>query len=202
MRAPLVVFTLLTLLTGVVYPLLVTAAAAILFPDAAQGSPLRVGERRVGSALIGQAFEQPRYLWGRPSATLPTPYTAFDATTKTGSSGSNFGPLHPALRSSVRARVAALRACERALGVAAEGPVPVDLVTASASGLDPHISPAAAAYQVERVARARGVPSERVAAIVERHTVGRQLGFLGEPVVHVLGVNLELDRELGTREGR
>ena len=178
----------LTLLTGVVYPLVVTGIARLVAPAAAAGSLVdRTGRpappaAAVGSALIGQDFRGDRYLWGRPSATAPRPYQG-DA-----SGGSNLGPLHPDITAAAEARLATLAA-----GGAAIAAVPVDLVTASASGLDPHISPAAAAVQIARIARARGIPEDRVREVVRRHTVGRTLGILGEPRVNVLLVNLALD---------
>jgi K+-transporting ATPase ATPase C chain len=191
-RAPLAVFLSLTLLCGVVYPALVTLCAALLFPGAAHGSVITLDGRARGSGRIGQSFDRPEFFWGRLSATAPVPYSPFDAATGNGSTGTNYGPLHPDLLKAARARVDALRAAERSLGVA-ERPVPIDLVTSSGSGLDPHISPAAAEYQVERVAAARGVPAERVRVLVRAHTEGRALGILGEPVVNVLQLNLALE---------
>jgi K+-transporting ATPase ATPase C chain len=185
-------FALLTLITGVFYPLLVTGAAQLLFPDRANGSILMRDGRAVGSELIGQSFDDPRYFWGRLSATGAFPYNAFNAATLTGSSGSNYGPLNPALVEAAQVRLDALRAADP--GNAA--PVPVDLVTASGSGLDPHISVAAALYQVPRVARERGVSRERIRLLVEDHTEGRQFGILGEPRVNVLLLNLALDESL------
>lgn len=183
-RPALSLFALLSLLTGLAYPLLVTGAAQWLFPHQANGSLLRDGQgQAVGSELIGQAFGDPGHFWGRPSATAPMPYNA------TASAGSNQGPLNPALLEAVRSRVQALQAADPGN----RDPVPVDLVTASASGLDPHISVAAALYQAPRVARARGLAVRQVAALVERHTEGRQLGVLGEPRVNVLALNLALD---------
>jgi K+-transporting ATPase ATPase C chain len=173
----------LTLLTGVAYPLAVTGLAALAFPGRATGGLVVRDGAPVGSALIGQAFSGPAYFWGRPSATGPYPYNA------AASSGSNLGPSNPALVDAVQARTAALRAADPAN----TAPVPVDLVTASASGLDPHISPAAALYQVPRVARARGLSEETVRQLVGHHTEKRQLGVLGEPRVNVLLLNLALD---------
>jgi K+-transporting ATPase ATPase C chain len=173
----------LTLLTGVLYPALVTAAAALLFPGRATGSLVTRGGAVVGSRLIGQPFSDPRYFWGRPSATAPLPYDA------TASGGSNLAPSNPAFAAAVRERIAALRAADPRH----PAPVPVDLVTASASGLDPHISPAAAAYQIARVARARGISEQVVRALVAAHTFPRELGVLGEPRVEVLSLNLALD---------
>jgi K+-transporting ATPase ATPase C chain len=176
----------LTVATGIAYPLLVTAIATLAFPHQAGGSLVREGETVLGSALLGQPFSGERYFWGRPSATSPVPYNA------SASSGSNQGPTNPALAEAVAARVKALRDA----GHDPSRPVPVDLVTASASGLDPHISPAAAEYQAARVARARGVEAETVRALVERHTEGRGFGILGEPRVNVLQLNLALDGPL------
>jgi K+-transporting ATPase ATPase C chain len=183
LRPAFVTLLLLTVVTGLVYPLGVTALAQLLFPGPANGSLVVEHGRAVGSRLIGQPFDDPRYFWGRLSATAPSPYNA------AASSGSNLGPLSDALREAAKARVDALRAADP--GNAA--PIPVDLVTASASGLDPHISPAAARYQARRVARLRGMRLADVQALVERHTEGRQLGILGEPRVNVLGLNRALD---------
>ncbi|MFO1407805.1 MAG: potassium-transporting ATPase subunit KdpC [Steroidobacteraceae bacterium] len=177
------VFLALTVVTGVAYPLLVTAVAAVAFPAASTGSAVVRDGRPVGSALIGQPFTGAGYFWSRPSATAPKPYHGGAST------GSNLGPTNPALAASVRQRVEALRV----LDPGNTAPVPIDLATASASGLDPHISPAAAAYQVERVARARGLDPGAVRALVDRHTEGRTLGVLGEPRVNVLALNLALD---------
>lgn len=184
LRPALSILLLLTLLTGVLYPLATTGLAQLLFPAQANGSVL---PERQGSALIGQPFVAPEYFWGRPSATLPLPYNA------AASSGSNLGPLNPALLDAVQARVAALRAANAAAGVPSDAPVPVDLVTSSASGLDPHISPAAAAYQAPRVAATRGLDEATVRALVVQYTEGRQWGILGEPRVNVLRLNLALD---------
>jgi K+-transporting ATPase ATPase C chain len=161
LRPALLLLALLSLLTGLAYPLVVTGAARVLFPAQAGGSLVRKDGRVVGSALIGQAFDDPAYFWGRPSATAPTPYNAAAST------GSNLGPTNPALAEAIRGRVAALRAADAAVGVASSRPVPVDLVTASGSGLDPELSPAAAFAQVPRVAAARRVPEERVRHLVE-----------------------------------
>jgi K+-transporting ATPase ATPase C chain len=185
LRPALVVFALLTLVTGVVYPLLVTGVGQVVFADAANGSLINSGDRQVGSQLLGQPFSSPKYFWGRPSATTPQPYNA------AASSGSNQGPINPALESAVRDRIAALRAADPGN----TAPVPVDLVTASASGLDPHISPAAAEYQVVRVARERNLPVAEVRKLVEAATEGRTFGILGEPRVNVLELNLALDSE-------
>lgn len=173
----------LTILTGIAYPLAVTGAAQTLFPAQARGSLVWRDGQPVGSQLIGQHFVSPRYFWGRPSATAPAPYNA------SASGGANLGPLNPALVEAVQARVAALRAADP--GNTAQ--VPVDLVTTSASGLDPHISPAAAQYQVGRVARARQLPLAQVQALVAQHTAQPWLGGLGEPRVDVLALNLALD---------
>jgi K+-transporting ATPase ATPase C chain len=173
----------LTVLTAGVYPLVVTGIAQVVFPAQAAGSLLMKDGKLVGSALIGQPFDDPKYFWGRLSATSPSSYNAGS------SSGSNYGPLSDALRDAVQARVTALRDA----GSTSGGPIPVDLVTASASGLDPHVSPAAAYYQVPRVARVRGLDEATVKKLVTAHIEGRQLGFLGEPRVNVLGLNLALD---------
>ena len=174
LRTAVVLLTFLSILTGCIYPALVTAVAQVLFPAKA---------RAQGSSLIGQQFDDRRYFWGRPSATSPFPYNAG------ASAGSNLGPTNPALVKGVAARVAALQAANPKNRLA----VPVDLVTASASGLDPHISVAAALYQVRRVATARGKDEEQVRGLVWRHVEGRQLGILGEPRVNVLLLNLALD---------
>ena len=184
LRTALLVLVALTGVTCVAYPLLVTAVAQVVFPRQANGSLLEVDGRSVGSALIGQPFHDPGYFWSRPSATASFPYNGAAST------GSNQGPTSDALRDAVRDRVAALRAADP--GNAA--PVPVDLVTASGSGLDPQISPAAARFQAARVARARGLDPGRVEALVALHTEGRFLGLLGEPRVNVLALNLALDR--------
>jgi K+-transporting ATPase ATPase C chain len=188
LRPALVLLGLFTALTGIAYPLAVTGIAQLAFPTAANGSPVTVGSRVVGSALIGQSFTSERYFHGRPSATtgadpadpaksVEDPYNAASST------GSNLGPSSAVLAEAVKARVAALGG----------GPVPADLVTASASGLDPDISPAAAALQVARVARARGLPEDEVRALVNRSILGRAYGVLGEPRVNVLALNLALD---------
>jgi len=183
-RPALVILVLFTALVGLVYPLAVTGVAQAVFPRQAAGSLLADQGRVVGSELIGQPFDDPRYFWGRLSATAPPAYNA------AASSGSNLGPSNPALIGRVEARIAALRAADPGN----VRPIPVDLVTASASGLDPHISVAAALYQVPRVARARGMSESDVEALVRRSTAGRQLGLLGEPRVNVLHLNLALDQ--------
>lgn len=185
LRPALTLFVLLSLVTGLAYPLAVTGIAQLAFPHQANGSLVEHNGRVVGSELVGQAFADPGHFWSRPSATAPAPYNAAN------SGGSNLAPTAPALVEAVKARVEALRAADPGN----TAPVPVDLVTASASGLDPHISRAAADYQAGRVARARGLPVERVRALVEQHTEGRWLGFVGEPRVNVLALNLALERE-------
>lgn len=182
-RPALVALLVLSLITGVVYPAAITGASAVLFPRQAGGSRLLAGDTLLGSALIGQEFTEAGYFWSRPSATGPVGYNG------AASSGSNLGPSNPALHEAIAARVAALRAADPSR----TEPVPVDLVTASGSGLDPHITPAAAEYQVSRVSRARGVREDSVRALVARATEGRQFGVLGEPRVNVLRLNLALD---------
>lgn len=183
LRPALTLFVLLSAITGVVYPLVVTGVAQAAFPQQAAGSLVLQGNRAVGSSLIGQNFTDPKHIWGRPSATAPMPYNA------SASGGSNLGPLNPALTDAVTARVQALREADPGN----TAPVPVDLVTASASGLDPHISPAAARYQAARVAKARGWPVERVQALIDEHTDAPFVGLLGDPGVNVLALNLALD---------
>jgi K+-transporting ATPase ATPase C chain len=182
-RPAVVLFVSLTVVTGVLYPLAVTGVAKVVFPEQAAGSLITRDGKVIGSKLIGQAFTEPKYFWSRPSATGPTPYNA------AASSGSNQGPLNPALIDAVRSRIDALRAADPGN----TAPIPVDLVTASASGLDPHISVAAADYQAARVARVRGMDEANVKTLIAQHTNGRVLGFLGEPRVNVLLLNLELD---------
>ncbi|MET0209624.1 MAG: potassium-transporting ATPase subunit KdpC [Burkholderiaceae bacterium] len=174
----------LTVLTGVVYPYLVTGISQVAFPGAANGSLIPGRDKPLGSSLIGQPFDDPKYFWGRPSATAPMPYNA------AASAGSNQGPRNPALADAVKDRIKALRDADPGNKSA----VPVDLVTASGSGLDPHISIAAAEYQVGRVAKVRGLPVDTVRAIIAAATEGRTLGILGEPRVNVLALNLALDR--------
>ena len=183
LRPAVVLLALLTVLTGGVYPLIVTGIARALFPAEAAGSILERDGHAVGSSLIGQSFTDPGHFWSRPSATTPQPYNG------SASTGSNLGPLNPALLDAVTSRLAALHAADP--GDAA--PIPADLVTASASGLDPHISLAAAYYQAARVARARGLDVGRVRALIAAHGEGRLLGILGEPRVNVLELNLALD---------
>jgi potassium-transporting ATPase KdpC subunit len=182
LRPALVLFLLLTLVTGLVYPFAVTGVAQALFPDQAAGSLIVRDGKTVGSSLIGQNFSEPQNFWGRPSATGPMPYNA------SASSGSNQGPLNPALVDAVKGRIDALKAADPGN----TAPVPVDLVTASASGLDPHISPAAASYQAARVAKARNIPLGKVQALVEQQTETPLPGFIGEPRVNVLRLNLAL----------
>jgi len=183
LRAAIVSLVLFTILTGLVYPLAVTAIAQALISNRANGSLIVHDGKVVGSALIGQPFEDPRYFWGRLSATAPFAYNAG------ASSGSNLGPTNEALRKAVQARVEALRAADPGNSAS----IPIDLVTASGSGLDPHISPAAALYQADRVAKARKLERDTVRGLVERHIEERQLGVLGEPRVNVLQLNLVLD---------
>jgi K+-transporting ATPase ATPase C chain len=183
LRPALLLLVVMTVLTGILYPLLVAGIARVLFPAQAAGSLVTVNGRVVGSGLIGQAFTDPGHFWSRPSASTPQPYNG------TASGGSNLGPLNPALLDAVKARIQALRAADP--GNLA--PVPVDLVTASASGLDPDISVAAADYQAARVARVRGLPLKQVQALIARRTAGRLLAVLGEPRVNVLELNLALD---------
>ena len=184
-RPALVLFGALTLICGVLYPLAVTAIGQGAFPAQANGSLVERNGQPVGSTLIGQSFTSPRYFWGRPSATAPM------ANNGAGSSGANQGPTNPALLDAVKGRIEALKAA----GPASAAPVPVDLVTASASGLDPEISVAAARYQVARVAAARQLGGERVAALVAANTAPQYLGFFGEARVNVLALNLALDAE-------
>lgn len=182
-RTSVVMLASLTLLTGVVYPVVVTVVAQFVFPSQSNGSLIKRDGKTVGSSLIGQSFAKPEYFWGRPSATSPFPYNAAS------SSGSNLGPLNPALKENVKSRLGELRRFDSKLKM-----VPVDLVTSSASGLDPHISPAAAEAQVSRVAAARHKSEDEVRRLVAMHTEGRQLGLFGEPRVNVLRLNLDMDR--------
>ena len=179
-RPTIVSFILLTVLTGIIYPLLVTGIAQTIFHKQADGSLIVSGDGKIlGSTLIGQNFDDPKYFWGRISATSP----AYNASSST---GSNLGPLNPALLDEVKARITALKAADPGNN----DPIPVDIVTSSGSGLDPHISLAAANYQLARVARVRGVTTDAVQQIVDQDTQGRFLGLLGEPVVNVLQLNL------------
>ncbi len=180
LRPAIAVLGLLTLITGFIYPAVVTGIAQVAFPSQANGSLITVNGQAVGSSVIGQSFDDPKYFWGRPSAAG----TGYDGTS---SAGSNLGPTSKALIERIAASVDAMRAANGG------GPVPVDLVTTSGSGLDPDISPAAAEYQVARVATARGMTVEAVRAVVARHSDGSFLGFIGEPTVHVLALNLDLD---------
>jgi K+-transporting ATPase ATPase C chain len=194
LRPALLILAVFTLLTGVIYPLAVWGVAQALFPHQANGSLIYRDGKAVASALIGQSFDDPKYFWGRPSATSPMPYNAAS------SGGSNLGPTNPDLVKAVGERIAALKAADpsyegrRITDPSYEAPIPVDLVTSSGSGLDPHISPAAAEYQVARVANARDLDVETVRQAVARHTEGRTLGLLGEPRVNVVELNLDLDR--------
>jgi K+-transporting ATPase ATPase C chain len=183
LRPAIVSLVLLSALTGIVYPLVVTGIAQVVFPRQANGSLIVKDGKAVGSELIGQPFDDPKYFWGRPSATSPFPDNAG------ASGGSNLGPTNPALKKAVQDRIDALRAADPGN----TAPIPVDLVTASGSGLDPHISPAAALYQVRRVAKARGLSEDALRNLVEQHVQSRQFGFLGEPRVNVLKLNLALD---------
>ena len=180
LRPALFIFALLTIITGVLYPVLATGIAQMVFPQQANGSLIEQDGVIIGSELIGQQFDEPKYFWGRPSA------AGYDAAA---SSGSNYGPLNPALLDTVQARIDALKATDPDNTL----PIPVDLATASASGLDPHISVASALYQVHRVATARGLSEADVRSLVEEYTEGRQFGFLGELRVNVLSLNLALD---------
>ena len=182
-RPAIVLFLTLTVLTGIVYPFAVTGLAQLLFPDQAQGSVLMADGHAVGSRIIGQSFSDPKYFWSRPSATAPQPYNAI------ASGGSNQGPLNPALTDAVKSRIDALKATDPTNPL----PIPVDLVTASASGLDPDISIAAARYQAARVARARGLDPVSVQSLIDAHSHGRLLGIIGEPRVNALELNLALD---------
>ena len=184
LKPALLMLSVWTILTGALYPASVTALAHLLFPEQSEGSLLPSPEgNAMGSRLIGQPFSDPKYFWGRPSATTPFPDNA------AASSGSNLGPTNPALPDVVSARIAALRV----YGPGNSAPIPVDLVTASGSGLDPHISPALAAYQLPRVARQRGMPAQALQELVAQHVEPRQFGFLGEARVNVLQLNLALD---------
>ncbi len=183
LRPAIVLLIALTVITGIAYPLVVTGVAKVLFPGQAAGSLIAKNGKWVGSRLIGQPFSDPKYFWSRPSATAPQPYNGLS------SGGSNLGPLNPALTDAVEARIAALKAADPTN----QAPVPVDLVTASGSGLDPDISLAAAYYQAGRIARVRHLSLDRVRALIAAHARGRLLGVLGEPRVNVLELNLALD---------
>jgi K+-transporting ATPase ATPase C chain len=184
LKSAFLVFLLLTVITGIIYPFVITAVAQIFFRHQADGSIIFKDGKPIGSSLIGQSFDDPKYFWGRLSATSPVAFNAL------ASSGSNFGPLNVALRQNVEARIKSLQN----VNPENKSPIPVDLVTASASGLDPHISIAAALYQVPRVARLRGIPQEKVTEIVRENTQGRLMGVIGEPVVNVLQLNMALDK--------
>jgi K+-transporting ATPase ATPase C chain len=211
LRAAFVLFAILSVITGVAYPLAITAIAQVAFAAKANGSILTDAKGKpIGSAFIGQEFAPPtsdtaaahaKWFWGRPSATSPVPYTALNLDTRTGSSGSNLAPSNPALLDNIKVRIAALDAADASVGIVRVQPgsgirtalVPIDLVTASASGLDPHISPAATEYQIPRIAKARGLTEDAVRTLVHQHTQDRWLGLLGERVVNVLGLNQDLD---------
>lgn len=183
LRPAVSIFLVLTVITGALYPIGVTGIAGLLFPNQVDGSLIRKEGEVVGSRLVGQPFDDPKYFWGRPSATRPFPYNA------SASSGSNLGPANDVLKKAVLDRVAVFQSAD----LENTDPVPVDLVTASGSGLDPHITPASAEYQAGRVARARGLEEEVVSRLIAKQTEGRQFGVLGEQRVHLLGLNLALD---------
>jgi len=191
-RPAILLFIVLSIITGIIYPLFVTGIAQFFFHDKANGSLIYINEKPVGSSLIGQPFDDPKYFWGRLSATLPVPFNA------AASSGSNLGPSNPELLDAVKARIKALKEIDPDN----KNPVPVDLVTSSASGLDPHISLAGTYYQIPRVARMRGLPQDFVKKIVNQYSRGRFLGVIGEPVVNVLEVNLALDACLLERQAQ
>jgi K+-transporting ATPase ATPase C chain len=182
-RTAVLLFAFMTFLTGIVYPFAVTGLARALFPRQANGSLIKINEEKTASELVGQPFSEPRYFWGRPSATMPVVYNGASST------GSNLGPTNPALKEAVRKRIASLLAADRENRL----PIPVDLVTASGSGLDPHISPAAALYQAPRIARVRGIDERKVTDLVRIHIRDRQFGIFGEPTVHFLRLNMALD---------
>jgi potassium-transporting ATPase KdpC subunit len=190
LRPAIVLFLIMTLLTGIVYPFAVTGLAQVLFRDQAGGSLVYREGQPIGSRVVGQNFSDPKYFWSRPSATAPQPYNG------TASGGSNLGPLNPALTDAVKSRIDALKAADPSNTI----PIPVDLVTASASGLDPDISIAAAQYQAGRVARVRGLDSIAVRALIAAHSRGRLFGIVGEPRVNVLELNLALDALKSPRE--
>jgi K+-transporting ATPase ATPase C chain len=183
LKPALICFLILTVVTGLAYPAVITVIAQVFFHHQANGSMITVDGKCRGSALIGQSFDDPKYFWGRLSATSPMPYNAAL------SSGSNFGPMNPALRQAVETRIEKLHKADPDNKML----IPIDLVTASASGLDPHISIAAARYQLGRIARLRGISENEVSALIDRNTTGRFLGLIGEPVVNVLKLNLELN---------
>jgi K+-transporting ATPase ATPase C chain len=189
LRPAFMMLLVLTVITGLIYPLAVTGIAQLVFSHQANGSLILINGKAYGSELIGQQFDDSKYFWGRLSATGDFPYNAFNIDTLTASSGSNYGPLNSALTKAAQARIDALKAADPGNTL----PVPVDLVTASGSGLDPHISVAAAQYQVRRVAAARGLSEAQVKSLVDQYTQGRQFGFLGEPRVNTLELNLALD---------
>lgn len=189
LKPAIVIFSLLTVLTGAAYPALITGIAQTVFPVQANGSLIERDGKRVGSQLIGQAFSDPGHFWGRPSATAPMPFNAAS------SGGANQGPLNPALEEAVKGRIEALKASDPSQ----TAPIPVDLVTTSGSGLDPHISVAAAQWQAPRIARTRNLPETQVRELIAGNTEGRQLGVLGEPRVNVLQLNLALDQLASTR---
>jgi potassium-transporting ATPase KdpC subunit len=189
LRPALISLISLSILTGLIYPFLITGIAQWIFPRQANGSLILHDGRALGSELIGQPFSDSKYFWGRLSATGTFPYNAYNAESLTASSGSNYGPLNPALLEVVQGRVEALKSADPGNN----NPIPVDLVTASGSGLDPHISLAAAYYQIPRVAKARGLSEGEITSLVEKYTEGRQIGILGEPRVNVLLLNLALD---------
>jgi potassium-transporting ATPase KdpC subunit len=182
-RTAVLLFAVITLLTGIIYPFAVTGLSLVLFPRQANGSLIQINGEKTASELVGQPFSEPLYFWGRPSATIPVSYNGAS------SASSNLGPSNPALREAIKKHIAALRAVDPDNKLS----VPVDLVTTSGSGLDPHISPAAALYQVQRVAKARDIDERKVAELVRIHIRDRQFGILGEPVVHVLRLNMALD---------
>jgi len=188
-RPALILLMALSILTGMLYPALVTGVAKVAFANASDGSLLESDGRIVGSRLIGQHFSDPKHFWGRPSATSPMPYNAAS------SGGSNQGPLNPALADAVKERIKSLKSSDPTQ----TSPIPIDLVTTSASGLDPHISVAAALWQVPRIARERHLSEQEVRTVVNAQTEGRQLGFLGEPRVNVLALNLHLDKAANSR---
>jgi K+-transporting ATPase ATPase C chain len=189
LKPAIVVFGLLTALTGAAYPALITGIAQAVFPEQANGSLIEQDGKKVGSRLIGQTFSDPGHFWGRPSATVPMPFNAAS------SGGANQGPLNPALEEAVKGRIEALKASDPTQ----TAPIPVDLVTTSGSGLDPHISVAAAQWQAPRVARTRNLPDAQVRELIAGNTEGRQLGVLGEPRVNVLALNLALDQLASAR---